>query len=98
MYSGLRKAAFFSDLWLLLLSKLARIGKSLRRPGVDSKEPIPPAYVAWRSGTSNKVVALARQAGNQFPGSLKGLQIRILFYFLQVYRQPRGTFSTWGGK
>jgi len=25
-------------------------------PGIDSKESIPPAYVAWQAGTSNRVV------------------------------------------
>jgi hypothetical protein len=29
-------------------------------------ELIPLAYVAWRAGTSNKVVVPARQAGNRF--------------------------------
>ncbi len=29
----------------------ARIFKLLRSPGIDSKESIPPAYVAWRAGT-----------------------------------------------
>jgi hypothetical protein len=33
---------------------------------------IPPAYVAWRA---DAVVVLIRQAGNQFLGSLTGLQI-----------------------
>ncbi len=37
---------------------------------------MPPAYVAWRAGTSNRVVGPARQAGNWFLGSLTGLQIR----------------------
>ena len=40
------------------------------------KEPIPPAYVAWRAGTSSRVVVPARQAGNRSSGSLKGLQTR----------------------
>ncbi len=31
----------------------ARIFKRLRSPGIDSKEWIPPAYVAWRAGTIN---------------------------------------------
>jgi hypothetical protein len=35
-----------------------------------------PAYVAWRAGMSNSIVVPARQAGNRFLGSLKGLQIR----------------------
>jgi hypothetical protein len=29
----------------------ARIFKRLWSPGIDSKELIPPAYVAWRAGT-----------------------------------------------
>ncbi len=29
----------------------ARIFKRLWSPGIDSKEWIPPAYVAWRAGT-----------------------------------------------
>ncbi len=57
----------------------ARICKRLRSPGIDSEESIPPVYVAsWRAGTTNRVVAPARQAGNRFLGSLKGLQIRAL--------------------
>ena len=56
----------------------ARICKRLRSPGIDSKEPIPPAFVAWRAGTSDRVVVPARQAGNRFLGSLKGLKIRAL--------------------
>ncbi len=38
----------------------------------------PPAYAAWRACTSNRVVVPARQAGNRFLGSLKGLQVRPL--------------------
>jgi hypothetical protein len=56
----------------------ARICKSLWGPGIDSDDSIPPAYVAWRVGTTNRVVVPARQAGNRFLGSLKGLQIRAL--------------------
>jgi hypothetical protein len=54
----------------------ARICKRLRRPGIDSEDSIPPACVAWRAGTTNRVVVQACQAGYQFLGSLKGLQIR----------------------
>ncbi len=55
----------------------ARICKRLRSPGINSEESIPPAYVAWRPGTTNRVIVLpARQAGNRFLGSLKGLRIR----------------------
>jgi len=46
---------------------------------------MPPAYVAWRTGTSNRVVVPARQAGNRFLGSLIGLQIRAL----KLYRTAR---------
>ena len=31
----------------------------LRRPGIDSEDSIPPAYVAWRAGTTNRVVVLS---------------------------------------
>ncbi len=54
----------------------ARICKRLWSPGTDSAESISPAYVAWRAGRKNRVVEPARQAGNRFRGSLKGLQIR----------------------
>jgi hypothetical protein len=45
---------------------------------IDSDESIPPAYVALRAGTTNRVVVPACQAGNRFLGSLKGLQIQVL--------------------
>ncbi len=63
----------------------ARICKRLRRPGIDSEDSIPPAYVAWRAGMTNRVVVPARQAGNRFMGSFKGLQIGscILLVFLE---------------
>ena len=51
-----------------------RICKPFRSPGIDTEESIPPAYVAWRAGTTNGVVVPALQAGNPFLGSLKGLQ------------------------
>jgi hypothetical protein len=41
-------------------------------PGIDSKVSIPPAYVAWRAGASNRVDV----PGRRFLGCLKGLQIR----------------------
>jgi hypothetical protein len=56
----------------------ARICKCLTNLGIDSKASITLAYVAWRVGTSIRVVVLARQAGNRFLGSFKGLQIRAL--------------------
>jgi hypothetical protein len=47
----------------------------LGSPGIDAKESIPLAYVAWRAGTSKFP---AHQAGNRFLGSLKDLQNRAL--------------------
>ncbi len=44
-----------------------------------SEESIPPAYVPWRTGTTNRIVVAARQAGNRFLSSLKGLKIRALY-------------------
>ncbi len=35
----------------MYLIERARIFKRLWSPGIDSKERIPPAYVAWRAGT-----------------------------------------------
>ncbi len=43
-------------------------------------ESIPPAYGSMAAGTSNRVVVPARQAGNRFLDSLKGLQIRAQSY------------------
>ncbi len=43
------------------LKDRARICKPLRIPGIDFKESIPPAYVTWRAGTSNRVVIPAHQ-------------------------------------
>jgi len=54
----------------------ARICKRLSSPGIDSKKSIPPAYVTWRPGTTNRVVVPARRARNRFLGSFKRLKIR----------------------
>jgi hypothetical protein len=54
----------------------ARICKRFWSPGIDSDGPIPPAYVAWRAGTTNSVVVQARHAENRRLGSLEGLKIR----------------------
>jgi hypothetical protein len=66
----------------------ARIGKRLRSPEIYSKEPILPAYVAWRAGMSKRVVVPAHQTGNLFLGSLKGLQIRALVHPIYRLNQP----------
>jgi hypothetical protein len=50
-----------------------------------AQESIPPAYVAWRTGASNRVVVPARQAGNQFLGSLKGLTHEMDLAFDDMY-------------
>ncbi len=54
----------------------ARICNRLWSPGIDSEKSIPPAYLARRAGTKNRVVVLARQGGNRFLGPSIGLQIR----------------------
>jgi hypothetical protein len=68
----------------------ARTCKRLWRPGIDSEESILSAYVAWRAGTTNRVVVLARQAGNRFLGSLKALQIRALAGWYDTSICPTG--------
>ncbi len=59
----------------------ARICKSLRSPGIDSKVSIPPAYVALRAGMIILFALLAARLHRQaesIPCLLKGLQIRAL--------------------
>ncbi len=61
------------------------------------QESIPPAYAASRAGTTNRVVVPARQAGNRFLGSLKGLQIRAQVFMccaLSPARHHRGGHYT----
>ena len=78
----------------ITLRPRARICKRLRRPGIDSEVSIPPAYVARRAGTTNRVVVPARQAGNRFLGSLKGLQIRAQEnFYLNYYSLWRSELS-----
>ncbi len=43
-----------------LFQSRARIFKLLRSPGIDSKELIPPAYVAWRAWDENLSLAMGR--------------------------------------
>jgi hypothetical protein len=50
-----------------------------------AQESIPPAYVAWRSRTTNRFVVPTRQAGNRYLGPLKGLQIRALYLYNGIY-------------
>ncbi len=64
----------------------ARICKRLWSPEIDSEESSQLSYVAWRTGTTNRVVVPVRQAGNRFLGSLKGLQIRALIYIEQTFK------------
>ncbi len=61
-----------------------RIFKRLRRPGIDSKESIPPAYKARRAGTTDRVIVRSYQPARlhmlaeSIPGLLKRLKIRAL--------------------
>jgi hypothetical protein len=64
----------YIEIWKHQEINRARICRRLRSPGIDSKVSIPPANVAWRAGTSNRIVVPARQAWNRFLGSLKDLQ------------------------
>ncbi len=59
-------------------------------------ESIPSAYVAWRVGTSNRVAVPARQAGNRFLGSLKGLQIRALLSTITIEEMTTNLCQLWG--
>jgi hypothetical protein len=67
----------------------ARICKRLSSSGIDSKDAISPAYVAWRAGMSNRVVLPARQAGNRFLGPLKVYKSGLLFGRQNVNRTGR---------
>jgi hypothetical protein len=70
---------FFLNLWNRSRNRVvvpARICKRLCSPEIDSEESIRPANVVWRAGTKNRVVVPARQAGNRFLSSLKGLKSR----------------------
>ncbi len=56
-----------------MLNPRARICNRLRSSGIDSKQSIPQAYVAWRAGvTSNRVVVPpAAPCWESIPGLLK---------------------------
>jgi hypothetical protein len=65
----------------------AKVG--LSSPGIGSKELIPPAYVAWRTGTTALFVVSARQgidslesipAMNRFLGSLNVYKFELCSY------------------
>ncbi len=67
----------------------ARIRKILRSPGIDSKEKIPPAYAAWRAGTTNRLAESIHW--NWFLGSLQfyksGLWcVLLLFIFIDYWQ------------
>ncbi len=55
------------------------------------------AYVAWRAGTTYRVVVPVRQAGNEFLGSLKGLLYKYGLSFT-VSLPQYGVFSVRGHK
>ncbi len=56
-----------------LSSHRVRIYKRFRSPGIDSKELMPPAYVAWRAGTITLFHYLS-----YWPARLKRLKNRFL--------------------
>ncbi len=43
----------------------------LRSPGIDSEESIPPAYVAWRAGTTYRGCRTVPSGWDSIPGLLK---------------------------
>jgi hypothetical protein len=43
----------------------------LRSPGIDFEESIPPAYVAWRAGTTNRVFIMGPTGWELIRGLLK---------------------------
>ncbi len=58
----------------------ARIFKLLRSAGIDSTESIPPAYVAWRAGTSTHCIPtrfLAPTDCLKIPAQLKGCMVGV---------------------
>ena len=77
------------EIWRYTEQSRARICKRLRSQGKDSEESIPPAYVACQGGTTNRIVVTARQAGNRFLGSLKGLQIRAQYQSLEIIQRTQ---------
>ncbi len=66
---------------ILLQSSAARIWKRLWSPGIDSEESIQPVYVAWRAGTTNRVVVPGPPGWKSIPGLLKRFTIRALDSF-----------------
>ncbi len=69
-------SAFFLD-HLLLCPEPVFVNDSFRSLGIDFKESILPAYVAWRAGTTNRVIIPARSL-EWIPGLHKRLKIRAL--------------------
>ncbi len=70
----------------LISESWARIWKRFRSPGIDSKESVPRAYVAWRADMTNGVFIPVRQATlagridslELIPGLIQRLKIRAL--------------------
>ncbi len=58
-------------------------------------ESVPPTYVVWGAGTSNKVIVPARQAGYRFLGSLKGLEIPALGEICVGMKDPSSMRLPW---
>ncbi len=62
-----------------------------------AQESISPAYIAWRAGTTNRVVVPARQPENRFLGSSKGLQVRALVE-KKIRIREKDSISNLGGQ
>ncbi len=58
-------------LTLPTLKPRTRICIRLRSPGINFEESIPPAYVAWRAGTTNRVFIMGPTDWELIPGLLK---------------------------
>ncbi len=61
----------------------ARICQRLRNPGIDSKESVPPAYVAWQK--------------DSIPGLLKRFQNRAM-RTMKISEEDRDLANIWFGK
>jgi hypothetical protein len=66
------------------IANRARICKRLRSPGIDSKESIPPVFVAWRAGTTTLFAVPSLES---IPVLLKRLQIRPLNHLMRKQRR-----------
>ncbi len=74
----------------------ARICKRLRRPGIDSEDSIPPAYVGWRAGIrqiglSFRPIRLG--IDYKFTNTGSGFRFQVSGFRLLVFGRPRVCWS-----